>query len=237
MNDALKILRSFRYAYEGIKHALETQHNMRFHFCVSFFVLVLALFLGLSRTDMLFLLLAITLVIVSELMNTAIEKAVDLAMPELHPAAKIAKDSAAAAVLVSAVFAAVVGIAVFYKPLDELLHRVRHIIRPQPSFEWVAVFLTLVVLVLIVIEVRFLKQDNRFHPSLWTAVAFSMATISAIFIPMTLVILLVYLLAFMVMLVLYDKTNRTALSLLCGAAVGFVMTVSVFVLIQLSSGL
>ncbi len=104
MNDAQKWLRSFRYAYEGVKYALFTQHNMRFHFLASFGVLLAALLLSLSKLEVLFLLLAITLMIVTELINTAVEKTVDLAMPDRHPLAKIAKDVAAAAVLVSAVF-------------------------------------------------------------------------------------------------------------------------------------
>ncbi|OGX61046.1 MAG: hypothetical protein A2189_09150 [Paenibacillus sp. RIFOXYA1_FULL_44_5] len=109
-----KYLRSFRYAFEGIKYALYTQHNMRFHFFAAFMVFILALLVRVTGTQLILLFFAITVVIVSELLNTAIEKTVDLAMPEHHINAKIAKDVAAAAVLVSAVFAVFVGIFVFY---------------------------------------------------------------------------------------------------------------------------
>ncbi len=117
--------RSFRYAYEGIKYALDTQRNMKFHFCVAFLVLLAALFIHLPKTDILFILLAVTLMIVTELINTAVEKTVDLAMPERHPLAKIAKDVAAASVLVSAGFAVIVGMIVFYEPIDHLLRNSR----------------------------------------------------------------------------------------------------------------
>lgn len=120
MKDVKRFRRSFRYAYEGIKYALSTQQNMQFHFCAAVIMLMLALLFGLPKTELLFVLLSVTLVIVCELLNTAIERAVDLAMPDRHPLAKIAKDVAAAAVLVSAVFAAIVETIVFYEPISRL---------------------------------------------------------------------------------------------------------------------
>ena len=108
-----KWLRSFRFAYEGILYTLRSQKNMKFHFAASFLVFLLALYFELAKTELLFVLLAVTLILVTELINTAIEKTVDLAMPEQHPLAKIAKDVAAAAVLVASVFACIVGFIIF----------------------------------------------------------------------------------------------------------------------------
>jgi diacylglycerol kinase len=90
---------------------------MRFHLGAALVVIVSAAWLGVDTHDWLWLLAAITGVWVSELLNTAIERAVDLASPEVHPLAKIAKDTAAGAVLVAALFAIVVGAIVFGPPL------------------------------------------------------------------------------------------------------------------------
>ena len=91
---------------------------MRFHLFAAFAVVVCASWLRVSRTDWLWLLLAIALVLAAELLNTAVERMVDLTAGEMqHPLAKAAKDTAAGAVLVMAVFAAAVGGAVLGPPL------------------------------------------------------------------------------------------------------------------------
>lgn len=116
-----RTLRSFKYALAGIAYAIKTQTNMRVHVTAALLVILAAVLLQISARDWLFLLLAVTLVITTELINTALEAVVDLASPEIHPLAKIAKDTAAGAVLVTAAFAVIVGIIVFYEPLLKLM--------------------------------------------------------------------------------------------------------------------
>lgn len=228
MNPFVRWLKSARYAYEGIKYALTTQPNMQFHFFASFAVLISALFFRLPRTDVLLLLLAITLVIVTELINTAVEKAVDLAMPDRHPLAKIAKDTAAAAVLVTAVFAAVLGITVFYGPVVNWLSNGRSP-HSHVTIGSVWLFVALVVLTVIVAETRFSK-NRRLRPSLWTAVAFSVSTLIALKSADPLVGLLGYGLALLPFVLLYEKQSRTLTGLLLGAALGMLLTVLAFFL-------
>jgi diacylglycerol kinase len=219
--------RSFRYAYEGIKYALDTQRNMKFHFCVAFLVLLAALFIHLSKTDILFILLAVTLMIVTELINTAVEKTVDLAMPERHPLAKIAKDVAAASVLVSAVFAVVVGMVVFYEPIDQLLRDAR--LQETPlSAGTIWILIALVVLTVIVIETRFSDKGKLVRPSLLTAIAFAISTVILIFTTQTIVALLAYTLAILILIVLYDKKTRPFPALFLGALIGTVVTILAF---------
>ncbi|MBP1992846.1 diacylglycerol kinase [Paenibacillus eucommiae] len=216
--------RSFRYAYEGIKYALDTQGNMKFHFFVAFLVLIAALFFHLSKTDILFLLLAVTLMLVTELINTAVEKTVDLAMPDKHPLAKIAKDVAAASVLVSAVFAVVVGMIVFYEPIDNLFRQAKQQDNPMsPGIIWV--LLALVVLSVIVIETRFSDKGKFVRPSLLSAVAFSVSTLIAIFANYTLIVLLAYTLSAIIFIILYDKKTRPFPALIMGAIIGAAVTV------------
>lgn len=121
MKETLHKLRlSFSYAFDGLKFAYRTQLNMRVHIAAAFIVAVLTLFLPLSVTEILFVTAAVFVVIICELANTAVETVVDMVSPHVHPLAKIAKDIAAAAVLVSAFFALVTGIVVFLPILLEV---------------------------------------------------------------------------------------------------------------------
>jgi diacylglycerol kinase (ATP) len=104
---------SFNYAAEGVIHALRTQRNLWIHFTLAAAVLVAAVAFGVSRIELMVLLLAITFVLVAELVNTAIEAAVDVASTSFDPMAKLAKDIAAGAVLISALNAVAVGYLVF----------------------------------------------------------------------------------------------------------------------------
>lgn len=112
---------TFRYAAEGVMYALRTQVNMRIHVVVALLVIVAGLTLHISRLDWLFVCVAIAIVIVAELFNTAVEAAVDLISPDIHPLVKAAKDTAAGAVLLAAVFAVIIGIFVFYIPMLTLI--------------------------------------------------------------------------------------------------------------------
>lgn len=231
MNNIRKFVRSFRFAYEGLLYSFSSQSNMKFHFFAAFVVLLLALFFGLTKLEILFIMLAIALIIVTELVNTAIEKAVDLAMPEQHPVAKIAKDVAAAAVLVTAVFAVCVGMVVFYEPVDQLIHHARERINVG-SVDSIWVFLTIVVLSMVVIHARFSQKSRIIRPSLISACAFSISTIMVLLVPNTIVGLLSCALSLMIVALLIDKTERSFTSLLFGGLIGSVITVLVFYLIQ-----
>lgn len=104
-----RIVRSFTFAFVGLAHLLRTQPNFAVHLLAALLIGALGLLLGLRGAELAALVLAIGLVLVAEAANTALEAAVNLASPELHPLAKIAKDVGAAAVLLAAATAVVVG--------------------------------------------------------------------------------------------------------------------------------
>ena len=112
---------AFRNAWEGILASLRTERNLRFHTAAAIVVILAALYFRLPARDMAVLLLVIALVITAEMINTAIEAAVDLAAPEWHRLAKMAKDAAAGAVLIAAAFAVFIGILLFYEPVGKAL--------------------------------------------------------------------------------------------------------------------
>jgi cytidine deaminase len=131
MRAGKSLLSSFGYAVEGIVYALKTQRNMRIHWGTALLVMISAFLLDVSKAEIILLFFAILLVIAAELFNTAIEAAVDLAVDRFHPLAKIAKDTAAAAVLLTALHAVVVGILVFSDKLVPLRLRHFHPLEPH----------------------------------------------------------------------------------------------------------
>ena len=111
--EAGSLVASFNYAFEGVIYVVRTQRNMRIHFLVALAVLPLGVVLGASRFEMLALMLSVSFVLIAEMFNTALEKAIDLATGTFDPVARAAKDIAAGAVLVAAVNALFVGYLVF----------------------------------------------------------------------------------------------------------------------------
>ncbi len=103
------LARAFQCAFGGIAGATRRERNLRLHWIAAYAVLALGPFLDLMPSDWVWLFLAITLVIMAELINTAIEAAVDHAGREPSPSAQLAKDTAAGAVLVASAFALVVA--------------------------------------------------------------------------------------------------------------------------------
>ena len=108
---------SFRYAFQGLWYTLRTQPNAWIHAMATVFVVILASWLNVSRTDWALLVIVITLVWAAELSNTALEALVDLASPGPHPLAKTAKDIAASVVLLTAICAVIVGLIILGPPL------------------------------------------------------------------------------------------------------------------------
>ena len=108
-----KIINSFKYAIEGLVSSFKTERNMKIHIMAMIIVIALGIFMKLNKIEWCIITIAIVMVISAELFNTAIETVVDMVSPQKNPQAKLVKDIAAAAVLVLAIGAAVIGIIIF----------------------------------------------------------------------------------------------------------------------------
>ncbi len=121
MKRARTLGESFVYAISGILYAFKSQRNIKIHFIIALFVIIFSCLLKLSTTELLIVYVTITMVLASEMVNTAIETVVDMYTQEYHPLAAVAKNVAAGAVLISAINALVVGYFIFYNKFIILL--------------------------------------------------------------------------------------------------------------------
>ncbi len=106
-------VRSFKYAFKGLAVLLKTEHNARIHVVIAILVIIACYLLKIEKWEWISIFLAIGLVFITELLNTALENLADVISPGLHEKIGFAKDLAAGAVLVAAIIALIIGCLVF----------------------------------------------------------------------------------------------------------------------------
>lgn len=116
-----RLIRSFGFAFKGIKYAIDTQANFRIHLVAAAVAIGLGFALHIAASEWLWVILSITLVLVAELLNTAIETITDLVSPTYNIKAGHVKDVSAGAVVIAAVFAFITGLIIFLPKLILLL--------------------------------------------------------------------------------------------------------------------
>ena len=108
-----KLINSFKCAIQGINQAVKTERNVKIHITIMILVIIAGIVLKINTQEWIICIILFGLVISLELVNSAIEATVDIAMPEINEKAKVAKDVAAGAVLVSAIASAIIGLIIF----------------------------------------------------------------------------------------------------------------------------
>jgi diacylglycerol kinase (ATP) len=229
------IIESFNYAIEGVVHVLRTQRNLRIHFAVAVVVLVLAAAVGVSKLELIVLLISIAFVLVAEMINTAIESAIDAATTSFDPMAKLAKDIAAGAVLIASVNAVAVAYLVFAGKAADKTARVLDKLRNAPAE------ITVIALVLTVIIVIATKAWSGRGtplrgglPSGHAAIAFA-GWMAATYVVgdshRFLVSALTFIMALLVAQTRVESGVHSALEVVYGGALGALVTLSVFQLL------
>jgi diacylglycerol kinase (ATP) len=169
------ILFSFNDAVQGIVHVARSERNMRIHIAIGLLVVIFATVLGVSRLEMLALVLTIGVMLMCEMINTAVEEVVDFVSPDFHPWAGLIKNISAGAVLIAAMTSVAVGYLVF---IDYLLRLDALIFRQTIPLHYLIV-LTLVTVVLVIIAWKAgLGREQLLRggmPSGHAAVAFALA--------------------------------------------------------------
>jgi diacylglycerol kinase (ATP) len=186
MRDRKSVLRSFAFAWEGLAFCFATQRHMRVHFAIMAFTLVGAWGLRVSQMDFLHLLMAMVLVLMAEMVNTAIEYTIDLYTTGYDPRAKVAKDVAAGAVLLAALYSIIVFVVVFANN-PRLIEIVEHLPARQPMPPVKVIQLVVLGLLFLSVVITWVKKGTR-RGTLWrggmisghTAFGFLIATSIAI---------------------------------------------------------
>ena len=230
---APSLVRSFNFAFEGIVWSLRTQRNMRLHFVAAGATLLLALALNVTRAELVALILCIGAVLAAELLNSAIEAAIDIAKPAYDPLAKIAKDAAAGAVLIAAVMSVVVGYLVFVERLAAPSARTLDSLVRGPV-DVTAILLALTVAVVIALKARSGTGKALYGgwPSGHAAIAFaawaSITFVTADFRHHLLVSTLAFLMALLVVQTRVEAGVHTVRESIAGAILGSLLALLMF---------
>jgi diacylglycerol kinase (ATP) len=227
------LLRSFNHAFEGLVHAARYQRNMRIHLVMAFFVLLAAMLLNVTRFELIAVIVTVCLVLITEMINSAVEAVVDIITSEFDPRAKIAKDVAAGAVLVAAINALIVAYLIFADKFSKVSLQVLAVVRRSPTH------LTFVAFALVLIAVIVIKASRgrasllsgglpSGHAALafagWTAVTF----VSASERTGILVSAITFIIAILVVQSRIEGGIHSLLEAMLGAILGMVITVLIF---------
>lgn len=112
-----RLINSFKYAFEGIVEGIKGEQNIKIHILIMIIVIIFGIVLKIDKIEWIICIMLFGFVISLEYINTAIENTVDLAMPEKHDKAKVAKDVAATAVLIASITSTIVGLIIFIPKL------------------------------------------------------------------------------------------------------------------------
>jgi len=144
---------SFYHAFEGLSHAIWTQRHVRVQLIIVALALTLSYVMHIDTVHLLFVLSAVSAVIIAELFNTAIEVVVNMITETYHPLAKVAKDVAAAGVLIASMYAFLVGVTVFVPVADISKWLAKENIQQVPQPDLAVIILLAIAVVSIIIPI------------------------------------------------------------------------------------
>jgi diacylglycerol kinase (ATP) len=226
-----KLVDSFNYAIEGIVYAVRTQRNMKIHMVVALIVLATCFLYDINKIELLIITISVTMVIFAEMINTAVESAIDATTNYYHPLAKIAKNTAAGAVLITSINAVIAGYIIFWDKLSYITFSMVDKIKESNPY---MIFIILVMVSISTLVVKAVFGEGTplrgGMPSGHSAIAFSIATTIALLTEEPLSIMLSYLLAFIVAQSRVDSDVHSILEVLLGGIFGSVLTLFIFMI-------
>lgn len=228
-NKNRNLIDAFNNAIEGILYTFKNERNMQIHYLCAVIILFVSLFFDLEKIEMVILFILIGGVIICEMFNTAIEKAIDGVSEEYNPFFKIAKDVSAGAVLISSMVAVMGGYLLFYDKIANIGNIVMDSIRNNTTH------ITVISIILVLIGVVVLKSLTPKGtplkggmPSGHSALSFAMATIIALSTKGALITALGYIMALLVAQSRIEGKIHTFVEVLAGATLGTFIVILVF---------
>jgi len=224
-----KWIQSANHAIEGILHAAKTQRHMRYHFYAAILILIVSFTIGISWSEVVILITLSIIVLSVEMLNSALETITDILFKEYDEKAKMIKDMAAGAVLITAIGAAVIGFVILFEPVKNFFYNGLNIAKHAKTD--VAVVSLIVVLIMVVLTKSFFGKGQPLRggmPSGHAAISFSMwvavTMISESFVPSLLVF-------FMAVIIAQSRVSTGAhkpLEVIVGALLGIALTFMLF---------
>ena len=233
MRSRISLIDSFNYAFLGVIHAVRTQRNMRIHLLIAVGVMIAAVVVGVTRMEMIVLMLVIAFVLITEMVNSALEATIDVSTTSFDPMAKLAKDMAAGAVLISTVTAAAVGFLIFE---DHIANPSTRLINRAEQAPVYPTLVALIVTIMIVIATKALTRRGTplrgglpsGHAALafagWMAVTYLISGSQHRF----LISMLALVMALLVAQTRIEAGFHSALEVTYGAVIGTLVTLAFF---------
>lgn len=228
-NKKRSLIDAFNNAIEGILYTLKNERNMQIHYACAVAVLFFSLFFDLEKIEMIILIFLIGSVIICEMFNTAIEKAIDGVTDEFHPLFKVAKDVSAGAVLISAMIAVIGGYLLFYDKIANIGNVVMDSIRNNTTH--ITVICIILVLIGVIVLKSFTPKGTPLKggmPSGHSALSFAIATIIALSTKGALITVLGYVMALLVAQSRIEGKIHSFTEVLAGATLGIFIVILVF---------
>jgi diacylglycerol kinase (ATP) len=229
-----KLFESFNSAIEGFFYVIKTERNMRIHFLFAILILLFGIFLNFTPNELMILAIAITLVLVAEMINTAVELIVDIIVRmEYHPIARIIKDISAGAVLLTTINATIVGYILFARRSPFTIEEGVMRIGRSP---WHLTFISIIVVLGITIFGKIILHSGTplrgGMPSGHSAIAFSMWTVIAFLTHNAIVIMLAFVMAFLIARHRIKNSIHTVWEVVAGGVLGVLVTTLIFQLLR-----
>ena len=229
-----KLVDSFNSAINGIINTVRTERNMKIHLVAAILVLISCFFFDISKMEFLILAITITIVMAAEVVNTAIEAVVDMSTNYYHPLAKIAKNAAAGAVLITAINALIVGYVIFWDKLTNISYVLVHKVKNSQPYT-VLIILVIVTLATIIVKAIFGEGTplKGGMPSGHSALSFSIATVIALLTEEPICIMLSYVMAFITAQSRVDSEVHSLSEVIVGGIFVTLLTIFIFTIFKI----
>lgn len=229
-----KLVDTFNHAINGIINTVRTERNMKIHLVAAILVLIACFFFDISKVEFLVLVITITMVMSAEVFNTAVEAVVDMSTNYYHPLAKIAKNAAAGAVLITAINALIVGYVIFWDKLTNISYGLVHKVKNSQPYT-VLIVLAIVTLATIIVKAIFGEGTplKGGMPSGHSALSFSIATVIALLTEEPTCIMLSYVMAFITAQSRVDSEVHSLPEVIVGGIFGTLLTILIFTIFKI----